>query len=90
MPGRWAVTICALALFVTACAPNEPEDRKPTPNCRVPVDPGVTFGVSVGTSGVKTGGAVVIDASGNNGVLDETGKCVLVEEKSKVTVGIGF
>ncbi|MEM9715625.1 MAG: hypothetical protein AAF826_03810 [Pseudomonadota bacterium] len=76
-------------VFLAACSAPETEPR-PEPNCRVPIDPAVSVGVSVGSSGVRTGGSVVFDASGNNGLLDENGECVLIESKSKFRVGIGF
>ncbi|MEO0342976.1 MAG: hypothetical protein AAF198_06015 [Pseudomonadota bacterium] len=82
-------SIIFIAALLMSCAPTE-TDPKPEPNCRVPVDPTVSVGVGVGTGGLRTGGAVVFDASGNNGVLDEDGNCVLIEGNSKVRIGIGF
>ena len=79
------------ALALAACSEPTSIEPQPEPDCRVPVDPEVSVGVSVGSnSGVRTGGSVVFDASGNNGVLDENGNCILLEGGSKVSVGIGF
>jgi len=83
-----AFTLVALGLV--ACAEPDQAAERPEPNCRVPVEPTVTVGVGVGSSGTRVGGGVVFDASGNNGILNEDGECELIETKSRVRVGIGF
>ena len=87
-----AITVFVVlsGLIVSGCTSSEPVEERPVLNCRVPVDPTVTVGVGVGSnSGLRVGGGIEIDASGNNGTLDAEGNCILVETSSKVTIGIG-